>query len=108
MAQIPGDGRWVITPDRASHFLVTAGVHWQDYKKDDRTRTRITFQGMTDKAATDLVPLAESWLYAPEMIVKTEGYIDGTPGARSEMAVPLILGDSIIGILDAESDVPCF
>jgi hypothetical protein len=77
VAQIPGDGRWVITPDRASHFLVTAGVHWIDYEKDEKTRTRIMFQGMTNMPATDLVPLAESWLNAPELSIKTEGYTDG-------------------------------
>jgi hypothetical protein len=85
VAQIPGDGRWVITPDRASHFLVTAGVHWIDYKKDERTRTRIMFQGMTDRPATDLVPLAESWLNAPDMTISTDGYTGGQYD-RSEKA----------------------
>ena len=85
MAQIPGDGRWVITPDRASHFLVTAGVHWIDYKKDERTRTKIMFQGMTDRPATDLVPLAESWLYAPDLTISTDGYSGGQYD-RSEKA----------------------
>ncbi len=77
VAQIPGDGRWVITPDRASHVLITAGVHWIDYQKDEKTRTRILFQGMTDKAATELVPLAESWLNAPEMSIISTGYKGG-------------------------------
>ncbi len=85
VAQIPGDGRWVITPDRASHFLVTAGVHWIDYKKDERTRTKIMFQGMTDRPATDLVPLAESWLYAPDLTISTDGYSGGQYD-RSEKA----------------------
>ncbi len=39
-------------------------------------------------------------------ITDREDYIDGTPGARSEMAVPLILGEKIIGILDAEAETP--
>jgi len=77
VAQIPGDGRWVITPDRASHFLVTAGVHWVDYKKDERTRTRIMLQGMTGKDATDLVPIAKSWLSAPEMLLNSRDYKGG-------------------------------
>ncbi len=77
MAQIPGDGRWVITPDRASHFLLTAGVHWIDYKKDEHTRTKIMFQGMTERPATDLVPLAESWLNAPLMTINNKGYTGG-------------------------------
>jgi GAF domain-containing protein len=36
-------------------------------------------------------------------IAAEEGYISGTPGARSEMAVPLSLDGETIGILDAES-----
>ena len=35
-----------------------------------------------------------------------EGYIQGTPGARCEMAVPLILDGETIGILDAEAMEP--
>jgi len=85
VAQIPGDGRWVITPDRASHFLLTAGVHWVDYEKDERTRTRIMLQGMTGNDATDLVPMAKSWLNAPEMAINTVGYTGGRYD-RSEKA----------------------
>jgi GAF domain-containing protein len=39
-------------------------------------------------------------------IAAEEGYISGTPGARSEMAVPLSLDGETIGILDAESMRP--
>ncbi len=77
VAQIPGDGRWVITPDRASHILVTAGVHWIDYEKDEKTRTRILFQGMTERPATELVPLAKSWLNPPEISIISKGYTGG-------------------------------
>jgi GAF domain-containing protein len=39
-------------------------------------------------------------------ITQEPGYIDGTPGARCEMAVPLSLEGETIGILDAESLQP--
>jgi putative nucleotidyltransferase with HDIG domain len=39
-------------------------------------------------------------------VAQYEGYIPGTPGARSEMAVPLSLEGETIGILDAESKEP--
>ncbi len=39
-------------------------------------------------------------------IEQEEGYINGTPGARCEMAVPLSLDGETIGILDAESKRP--
>jgi len=34
------------------------------------------------------------------------GYVEGVAGARSEMAAPLRIGDSVIGVLDAESPRP--
>lgn len=65
VAQIPGDGRWVTTPDRPSHFNLTTFVQWKDHNKTERTRTRIMLQGMVDAAPEQLVPLAKSWLQAP-------------------------------------------
>ena len=41
-----------------------------------------------------------------EDVTKYENYIQGTPGARCEMAVPLSLDGEIIGIIDAESMEP--
>ena len=77
VAQIPGDGRWVITPDRPSHFNLTTFVQWKDHEYTDRTRTRIMLQGMTDKNANELVPLAKSWLQAPNMKITSDAYKDG-------------------------------
>lgn len=77
VAQIPGDGRWVETPDKPGHFNLTTFVQWQDYSKTDKTRTRIMLQGMTNKEAVDLVPLAKSWLNAPELMISTDGYQGG-------------------------------
>jgi hypothetical protein len=78
VAQIPGDGRWVTTPDRPSHFNLTTFVQWNDYKKTEKTRTRIMLQGMTDKKADELVPLAKSWLQAPKMKITSDVYTSGT------------------------------
>jgi len=77
VAQIPGDGRWVITPDRPSHFNLTTFVQWKDYEYTGKTRTRIMLQGMTDKEPEQLVPLAKSWLQAPEMEITSNGYKGG-------------------------------
>ena len=49
VAQVPGDGRWVTTVDRPSHFNLTTFVQWQDHERTARTRTRIMLQGMTDR-----------------------------------------------------------
>jgi len=77
VAQVPGDGRWVTTPDRPSHFNLTTFVQWKDHEYTDQTRTRIMLQGMTDKDADELVPLANSWLHAPEMKILSETFSGG-------------------------------
>ena len=78
VAQVPGDGRWVSVPDRPSHFNLTTFVQWNDYNKTEKTRTRIMLQGMTDKKADELLPLARSWLQAPEMRITSDAYAGGT------------------------------
>lgn len=77
VAQIPGDGRWVVTPDRPSAFSLTTYVQWEDYEKTDRTRTRIMLHGMTNRAPADLLPVARAWLNAPEMMVSCNGFSGG-------------------------------
>ena len=78
VAQIPGDGRWVTTPDRPSHFNLTTFVQWKDYKYTEKTRTRIMLQGMTDKKPDELLPLAKSWLQAPKMKITSDAYTGRT------------------------------
>jgi hypothetical protein len=78
VAQVPGDGRWVTTPDRPSHFNLTTFVQWNDHEYTDHTRTRIMLQGMTNKDADELVPLANSWLHAPEMKILSETFSGGS------------------------------
>ena len=65
-AQVPGDGRWVLNPDRASHFNLTTFLQWKDYELTDRTKTRIMLHGLTEKNPEELVDLAKSWLQAPK------------------------------------------
>jgi hypothetical protein len=77
VAQVPGDGRWVIIPDRPSHFNLTTFVQWKDYAYTDQTRTRIMLQGMTNKGAEELVPLARSWLHPPKMKLLSDAYSGG-------------------------------
>jgi hypothetical protein len=77
VAQIPGDGRWIVTPDKPGHFNLTTFVQWNDLQKTEKTRTRIMLQGMTNGEAKDLVTLAKSWLHAPEMVISSEGFKGG-------------------------------
>jgi hypothetical protein len=68
---VPGDGRWVETNDRASHFNLTTYTQWKDYSMDDRVKSRIMLHGMTDGKPGDLVGLAKSWLSAPALELKS-------------------------------------
>lgn len=77
VAPIPGDGRWVTVTDKPSHFNLTTFVQWKDYEYTKSTRTRIMLQGMTDKNADELVPLAKSWLQAPKMQISSDAYGGG-------------------------------
>jgi hypothetical protein len=78
VAQVPGDGRWVTKPDRPSAFSLTTFVQWKDHAYTPKTRTRIMLQGVTDKKADELVPLAKSWLNAPEMKITSDAFTGGT------------------------------
>ena len=77
VAQVPGDGRWVVTPDHPSHFNLTTFVQWEDYAHTKKTRTRIMLQGMTAKGARDLVPIGRSWLQAPRLELTSSAYQGG-------------------------------
>lgn len=72
VAQIPGDGRWVVTPDRPSHFNLTTFVQWNDHEHTPESRTRIMLQGMTSGGPAELVTVAKSWL-RPAALTITSG-----------------------------------
>ena len=99
VAQVPGDGRWVSTPDRPSHFNLTTFGQWKDHEYTEKTRTRIMLQGMTDKKADELVPLAKSWLQAPTMRMTSDAYESGGYD-QSERAY-------LVEKTDSRSSAPC-
>jgi hypothetical protein len=100
----------VTTPDKPSHFNLTTFVQWQDHAVTPRTRTRIMLQGMTDREPADLVPLARSWLNAPELRIVSAGYLGGTydPAERAywiDTEEPRASGPCRI-VVDASADAP--
>ena len=88
VAQVPGDGRWVETNDRASHFNLTTFTQWKDYYMDKRVKTRIMLHGMTQNKPEELVPLAKSWLYPPEMQLDA-GEVFYEPAERAYLVTKL-------------------
>jgi hypothetical protein len=65
---VPGDGRWVVTNDKASHFNLTTYTQWKDYALDDRVKSRLMLHGLAEADPGVLVALAKSWLQPPPLV----------------------------------------
>ena len=76
VTQIESGGRWAYATDRPSHSSLSH-VYWAPHEHSERSLTKIMLHGMTDGSATDLIPLAKSWLQAPSLQVP-----DGIAAAR--------------------------
>jgi hypothetical protein len=57
---------------KPSHSSLTH-IEWKLYSQEGLSRTWIMLNGMTDKPAAELVPLAKSWLYAPQLKSSSRG-----------------------------------
>jgi Concanavalin A-like lectin/glucanases superfamily len=80
VTQIESGGRWAYAADRPSHSSLSH-IYWAPHEQSDRILTKIMLHGMTDGTATDLIPLAKSWLQAPALHVP-----DGIATARYDAA----------------------
>ena len=107
VSQMPSDGRYASFPDRTAHSSLTH-VFLPDYKEDFGDRPyyeRLLMEGMTNKTAEELVPLAKSWLNPAELEAKvgcsSEGY-DPTQRAYVLTAT----GGPISVVLEASEDRP--
>ena len=77
--QIRSNGRWAVAPDRVSHSSLAHIQSWKPYEESAEGLTMLMLNGLSDKPADGLVPLAKSWLQAPKMDVapgpfRAEGY----------------------------------
>jgi len=72
VTQIESGGRWAYATDRPSHSSLSH-IYWAPYEQSEQGLTKIMLHGMTDGTATDLIPLAKSWLQPPALQV-----LDGT------------------------------
>jgi len=104
VTQVPGDGRWVVTNDRASHFNLTTFTQWKDYYKDERMKTRIMLHGMTRDKPEELIPLAKSWLNPPELQLDS-GEVFYEPAERAYLVTKLS-NAALNGKLTATPDQP--
>ncbi len=76
VTQIESGGRWAYATDRPSHSSLSH-IYWAPHEQGEQHLTKIMLHGMTDGTASDLIPLAKSWLQAPDLQVP-----DGITAAR--------------------------
>jgi len=81
VSQVASDGRRATSAERPSHSSLchiglpgVATAEWKPYEQGETWVTKIMVNGLTDKPVADLVPLAKSWLKAPELKLLTSAY----------------------------------
>jgi diguanylate cyclase (GGDEF)-like protein len=82
---------------KADHFYVRSQVGW------DAGAEKLTFmmgQGLQGAAARQKRPL-----YAPD-VFQDPRYIPTAASTRSQVAIPLMLREQVVGVLDCQSDEP--
>jgi len=58
--------RFITSYDRPSHTSL-CHIIWSPYEKTDNSITYLLLNGLTEKSAAEMVPLAKSWIYPPEL-----------------------------------------
>jgi len=114
VSQILSDGRYASFPDRAAHSSLNH-VKFGDYTEDRSAPTpyheKILMEGMTNKDASALVPLARSWLHPAGISIhsgcSSEGY-DRSQRAYVLTATKAPLSFRINASQDSPIVNPCF
>lgn len=73
VAQIASSDRPCVANDRASHSSLSH-LYWKMYSEDANNETKILMDGLTQRTAAELLPLARSWIAPPAMHLTGEGY----------------------------------
>jgi diguanylate cyclase (GGDEF)-like protein len=87
----------VLLVDTSSNELYVRAQNGYDLDKTAYTRIKIGEQGVTGWVAQHKSPL-----YVPD-VSREDRYLAVDPKVRSELALPLIVRDTVIGVLDIES-----
>ena len=72
--QIRSNGRWAVAPDRVSHSSLAHIQSWRPYEETDDGVTMLMLNGLTEKQAADLLPLAKSWLSPAPFRISGAGF----------------------------------
>jgi len=90
----------VMLVDASSNELYVRAQNGYDQDTTASRRVKIGEQGVTGWAAEHKAPL-----YVPD-VTREPRYLKAAEGIRSELALPLIVRDTVIGVLDIESTKP--
>jgi len=90
----------VMLVDGSSNELYVRAQNGYDQDTTATRRVKIGEQGVTGWAAQHKAPL-----YVPDVTIEPR-YLKAAEGIRSELALPLIVRDTVIGVLDIESSKP--
>jgi hypothetical protein len=86
VAQIPSSGRPALDDDRASHSSLSH-IYWGEFGHTSTSVSKILLDGLTQKKASDLAPLARSWITPPSIDVSGGGQSEGyDPAQRAFVA----------------------
>ncbi len=88
-------GAILLIDDEKQHLYVRASF---GYPKDFASTRLPIGAGVTGAAAGMRRPV-----YVPD-VTKDSRYIAGTPGTKAELALPLMVRDEVVGVLDCQSD----
>jgi hypothetical protein len=108
VTQVASSGISAYAPDRASHSSLSH-LLWDASAQTPDSITKIMLAGMTTKSATELLPLAKSWLSPPQLTVNgagfsSEGY---DPSQRAFQFTRTSMGSATVQIhLQASADSP--
>jgi hypothetical protein len=108
--QIRSNGRWAVAPDRVSHSSLAHIQSWRPYEESADGLTMLMLNGLSDKPAKGLVPLAKSWLSAPKMTIapgpfRAEGYDPAQKAYVADRSGPAAPAALVI-TLRASADTP--
>jgi hypothetical protein len=81
VSQDASDGRGATSSANPSHSSLchiglpgNATAEWESYSESEGMLTKLMIHGMTDKPVEEIVPLAKSWMYAPELKLNGDGF----------------------------------
>jgi hypothetical protein len=73
LSQLVSSGRPCVAPDRASHSSLSH-IYWDPYETAENIQSKLLLNGLTTKPATELLPVAKSWLTPAKLEVQGQAF----------------------------------